>query len=98
MQATIKIVAFGCAGIVWVGAMVAMFVMAYASIRAGLNLADNRRPRWMVRLNRFNAVWYPDQLSPDGLRYYALHRRASRVFFGGIAAFLLLGGIGAMVG
>jgi hypothetical protein len=81
----VGIVAFGA----WLGVLAGVLLGAYAAFRASLNLAEQRPSRWQVRLNRFQAVWYADQLSERGLSFRRLHLIAMKLLFGGMGVFLI---------
>jgi hypothetical protein len=81
----VGIVAF----LAWLSVLAGVLLSAYAGLRAGVNLAEQRPSRWQVRLNRFQAVWYADQLSERGLSFRRLHLVAMKFLFGGMGVFLI---------
>jgi hypothetical protein len=89
VREAIEIAAFGCADLAILTFIITPFVMLYARTCAAFNLASDRPFRWSVVLSRYNAVWYPDQLSPKGLRHRALYLRASLILRRSVVAFAL---------
>jgi hypothetical protein len=89
VREAIKIAAFGCGDLAILTFIITPFVLLYARTCATFNLARDRLLRWLVVLSRYNAVWYPDQLSPRGLRYRTLYVRASLTLRRSVVTFAL---------
>lgn len=96
LEMIIRTATLGCAIIAWFGIMVSLLIMGYAAFRAGFNLAEERPRRWLVDMNRFNAIWFSDQLSQKGMHYRALRIRAFRLFLGSALGFVIFGFLAAM--
>ncbi len=63
----------------WVAFMASMLASAYFSVRASINRNPGESRHWLVRINPFNAVYFPDELSPVGLAFRAKSFRAAKV-------------------
>jgi hypothetical protein len=63
----------------WVAFGASMLVSAYFSVRASINRNPGEARHWLVRSNPFNAVYFPDELSPVGLAFRAKSFRAAKL-------------------
>src|SRR5713101_2750600 len=59
-----------------IGATIAFFATfasaiagSYFFLRSCLNRSSDGPRRWLVKMNRFNAILFPDELSPTGQQY-----------------------------
>jgi hypothetical protein len=70
---------FSAAALSWLSFIASMFTASYFGVRASLNRNPGKSHRWLVRINRFNAVYFPDELSPIGLEFRAKGQTAAKV-------------------
>jgi hypothetical protein len=61
-----------CIVIVFLVTFVTVLVASYFFLRAAFNRSPDGPRHWLVKINRFNAVLFPGELSPVGRRYRAL--------------------------
>jgi hypothetical protein len=73
--------------------MFAIFVCGFATARHRLPSAPRR---WIVVLNKYYSIWYPDQLSANGLVWRARWKGFSWAFFCSAGAFIICVGFLAL--
>jgi hypothetical protein len=73
--------------------MFAIFVCGFLAARYRLPSAPRRQS---VAYNKFNAIWFPDQLSAKGLEWRQRWKCFSWAFFGSAAAFIIFAGVLAL--
>jgi hypothetical protein len=87
---------FLAALIAWLSTVTSMIAIAVCAIAAARNRLPAAPRRWIVALNKYNAILYPDQLSANGLEWRARWVRFSWAFFGSLAAFIICLGLIAL--
>ena len=86
---------FAGALIAWLTALISMFAILVCGFAAARNRLTSAPRHWIVALNKYNAIWFPDQLSAKGLAYRARWICFSWAFFGSAAAFIICVGLPA---
>jgi hypothetical protein len=92
----IRGVLFLAALIAWLTMVASMFAIFVCGFAAARNRLPSAPRHWIVALNKFNAIWFPDQLSTKGLAYRGRWIRFSWAFFGSAAAFIICTGLLAL--
>jgi hypothetical protein len=82
--------------IAWLTMVTSMFAIVVCAIAAERNRLPAAPRHWIVALNKYNAICFPDQLSAKGLVYRARWKRFSWAFFGSAAAFVVCVGLLAL--
>lgn len=75
--------------IAWLTMVASMFAIFVCGFAAAGNRLPSAPRRWLVALNKYTAIWFPDQLSTKGLAYRGRWIRFSWAFFGSAAAFII---------
>jgi hypothetical protein len=69
---------------------VSLFATWYFWLRAGLNRNPGRSRRWYVRMNRSNAVYFSDELSPNRFSIQSKAFKSARLMLASILAFTVV--------
>ena len=57
------------AGIAWLVLMGSMLPMMYYMARGAYSRVSDAPYRWVIHINPYTAIWFPDQLSEEGLKF-----------------------------
>jgi len=63
--------------IAFLGTIVSAIMASYLGVRASANIATGGPHRWIVKVNRLNAVLFADELSPAGQQYRRRYLKAT---------------------
>jgi hypothetical protein len=83
--------------IAWLTLLTSMLVILVCAFAAARNRLPSAPRHWIVALNKFSAIWFPERLSAKGLVYRARWIRFCWAFFGSAAAFIICAGLLALL-